>query len=146
MTLFMSIGTDENLPKIVLDTNILISAVGFKGKPREVLELVLNDKIKAFSSSVLLAELEDVISKKFPVLAYNESFILAEIRDKLYIVAPQSSIHAVRDWDDNRVLEAAVEGDCDYIVTGDRDLLDLNSYKKIKIVTAEQFLNKYFVG
>ncbi len=46
----------------------------------------------------------------------------------------------VRDRDDNRVLEAAVEGDCDFIITGDRDLLELCKYKKIKIITPAQFL------
>ncbi|HEX8932007.1 MAG TPA: putative toxin-antitoxin system toxin component, PIN family [Patescibacteria group bacterium] len=48
----------------------------------------------------------------------------------------------VRDIDDNRVLEAAVEGKCQYIITGDADLLDLKIFQSIKIITAEDFLKE----
>ncbi|MBI2040465.1 putative toxin-antitoxin system toxin component, PIN family [Candidatus Microgenomates bacterium] len=55
-------------------------------------------------------------------------------------MAPHETLHILRDEDDNRVLEAAREGNCDFIVTGDQDLLDLGKYKKIKILTSEEFL------
>ena len=55
----------------LLDTNIIISGLGFGGKPREILDLILDDKIKAVTSPILLAELEDVITKKFQKLTYS---------------------------------------------------------------------------
>ena len=52
------------------------------------------------------------------------------------------TINAVRDDDDNRVLEAAVEGKCEYVVTGDEDLLSLQNYGGIKIITPAEFLRE----
>lgn len=137
----MSTGTAKSRFRVILDTNIIISGVGFGGKPRNILKLVLDKKIRAYTSSVLLAELEDVINKKFPELSHNFERINKQIRKRFKIVKPKKSLHIVKDEDDNRVLEAAVEGKCNYIVTGDKELLDLGSFKEIKILTADQFLN-----
>lgn len=125
--------------KIVLDTNILISALGFGGNPRKILGLVLEKRCKAFSSPVLLAELEDVITKKFPKLSHNMERINKQLRKSLKLVKPKTSIHILRDEDDNRVLEAALEGKCDYIITGDKELLRLKVFKSIKILTPNEF-------
>jgi len=56
------------------------------------------------------------------------------------LVEPTHRIDASRDPDDNRVLEAAIAGEADYIVTGDRDLLELGSYEGIRIVTPAEFV------
>ena len=127
--------------KVLLDTNILISALGFGGKPREIFKLVLDKKIKAISSSILLAEFDDVISKKFPKLAIHLSRIQKLFRKNMKIIKPGHSVHVLQDDSDNRVLEAALEGNCDYIVTGDKDLLDLKIYKKIIILKPNDFLS-----
>ena len=129
------------LHRIVIDTNILISAIGFGGKPRETLRLVLDRKLKAVSSPILLAEFEDVISKKFPQLARQLERIMKQLRKKITTVKPRISFHVLKDEPDNRVLEAAIEGKCQYIVTGDKELLELGSFRGIKIVTADTFLN-----
>jgi len=126
--------------KVLLDTNILISALGFGGKPREIFKLVLDKKIKAISSYVLLAEFGDVISKKFPKLAGDLNRIQKQFRKNMKIVKPSHSAHVLKDEPDNRVLEAALEGNCDYIVTGDSDLLNLKIYKNIIILRPNDFL------
>ena len=126
--------------KVTLDTNIIISAIGFGGLPRNILELILVDKIKAVTSNILLAELEDVITKKFPNLAFEFELLNKKIRKNFQIVKPKEHLKVVRDEDDNKVLEAAIEGKCQYIVTGDKDLLELDSFRGIKILTPEQFL------
>ncbi|MDP2632188.1 MAG: putative toxin-antitoxin system toxin component, PIN family [Candidatus Curtissbacteria bacterium] len=136
----MSIGTAANPAKVVLDTNIIISAVGFGGKPRKILQQILDKKIRATTSPVLLAELEDVVTKKFPELKNHFGRINKQIRKKFKVVSPQASVKIVKDEADNRVLEAAIEGECSFIVTGDKQLLDLGSFKGVKIVTAGQFL------
>ena len=136
----MSIGTAANPAKVTLDTNIIISGLGFGGKPRKILHLILDDKIKAVTSPILLAELEDVITKKFQKLTYNIGPINKQIKRKFKIVKPKTSLLVVKDEPDNRVLEAAIEGNCKYIVTGDKELLRLKSYQNVKIVTADQFL------
>lgn len=138
----MSIGTAENPVKIVIDTNIIISAIGFGGKPRKILKLILENKIKAITSPILLAELEEVINKKFPKLADNFEFINRKLRQKFRLVRPRNTVNILKaDPDDNRVLEAAVQGNCKYIVTGDKKLLELSSFKNIQILTTDEFLS-----
>jgi len=133
-------NTDTKKVSVVLDTNILISSIGFGGKPRKILNLALERKLQVISSPLLLAELDDVISKKFPLLAENVKKIHKHLNKRFKIVNPKKSLHIVRDEPDNRVLEAALQGKCQYIVTGDRDLLDIGTYEKIKIVTPNDFL------
>ena len=128
--------------KIVLDTNILISAFIFGGKPRQVLSLVLEGKIQAFTSPLLIAEFFDVVNKKFDLSAEELALTKSQIENKFSTVQPGKTISIVRDDDDNRVLEAALEGGCSYIITGDKDLLDLKTFKNIKIVTPDTFLSE----
>lgn len=130
----------EKPVKIIADTNIIISGLGFGGKPRIILEKIAENQITAFVSPVLLSELEDVVSKKFPKLFVHFGNIQRVIKKKFKLVYPQETITILRDDDDNRVLEAASAGNVSYIVTGDRELLDLGHYKSIKIVAADIFL------
>ena len=137
----MNTGTVINKVKVVLDTNIIISAVGFGGKPRKILQLVLDKRIQAISSPILLAALEDIIVKKFPKLANEFERINKRIRKNFKIVKPKKSLYIIKDEPDNRVLEAAQEGKCQYIITGDKELLSLSSFEYIRIITADEFLN-----
>lgn len=131
---------DANPPKVVLDTNILISAIGFGGIPRNVFQLILDGKIKAIISPILIAELEDVVSKKFPKLEKNFSRIRKSIYKKFKMVHPVITLNILNDYPDNRILEAALEGKCNYLVTGDKELLHLKKYRTIRILTAQEFL------
>lgn len=128
--------------KIILDTNILISAFIFGGKPHQILSLVLEGKIKALTSSVLIAEFFDVVNKKFDLSTEELALTKNLIENKFTTVQPESEITISRDTDDNRILEAALEGKCSYIITGDKDLLDLKIFKNIKIVTPDDFLSE----
>lgn len=127
--------------RAVLDTNVIVSGVIYKGKPRRVLELSLEEKIKAVISPILLAELAETLAKKFSLTSEQVNLTEQEIKDVFEIVYPTETLHIQKDEDDNRVLEAAVEGNCNYIVTGDKELLNLGIFKGIKILTAAQFLN-----
>lgn len=138
----MNLDIRKNPVKVLLDTNVLISAIGFGGKPRQILLLVLEKKIKAVISPILLAEFHEVINKKFPKLAPHLQLMESKIKKTFLIVQPKVSLDIVRDKDDNRVLEAAIQGNCHYIFTGDKDLLDLKIYQEIKIVTSEIFLKE----
>ena len=139
----MNLDIKKNPVKVLLDTNVLISALGFGGKPRQLLQLVLDKKIKSVTSPILLAEFHEVINKKFPQLSFHLKRIENKIKKIFIIVHPKQTVTIVRDIDDNRVIEAAVEGNCQYIITGDADLLDLKSFEKIKIVTVETFLKEH---
>lgn len=62
------------------------------------------------------------------------------IKESFLVINPKINIEVLEDRPDNRVLEAAIEGKCDYIISGDKKLLELASFKGVKIVTANQFL------
>lgn len=128
-------------PRVVLDSNIIISAVVYRGKPRQVLELAFEGNIQAYTSPILLAELTEVLTKKFLLSSEEINLIEQELKEVFEIVHPTKTFHLQKDEDDNRVLEAAVEGKCDFIVTGDKELLQLGSFRAIKIMDADQFLN-----
>ncbi len=126
--------------RAVLDTNILFSALLFGGKPKEIFTAVVEEKLIAVSSPILVEELFESLRKKSALTSFELRIIEEELRVALDLVYPRRAIAVVRDDDDNRVLEAAVAGNCQYIVTGDRDLLDMEKYRKIVIVTPAEFL------
>lgn len=129
-------------PRVVLDSNVIISAVVYKGKPRIILDLAFEQRIETITSPALLVEVMEVLAKKFQLLKEELDLINEEIENDFEIIHPRTALHLVRDEDDNRVLEAALEGDCDYIISGDEDLLNLGQFKNIKIVTPDEFLRE----
>lgn len=139
----MSLDTVRKLHRVVLDTNIIISALVFGGKPEQIYNLVLEKQILVITSPILLAELTEILIKKFKFNAIKMKQLERIIKKHFKLVYPDKIINVVADEDDNRVLEAAIEGKCGYIVTGDKKLLDLGSFKKIEIITADQFLHLF---
>lgn len=138
----MNSDTGENLVRIVLDTNVLVSAILFGGKPEQILRSVIEKKILAVTSPILLSELKEVFSKKFPLREPDFKLTVNNLEKIFRTVQPKKEIKISRDDDDNRVLEVALEGGCNYIITGDSDLLDLATFKNIKIVTPDTFLSQ----
>jgi len=135
----MSIDMGKRRTKVVLDTNVLISAVVYGGKPEEVVRKVLSMQLRAFISPVLRSELEDVLDKRFPLK--NRNRLLKQLKKHFEVVHPNLELRVVRDESDNRVIEAAVAAMCDFIVTGDKDLLGIGQYSGIKIVRPADFLD-----
>ena len=126
----------------MFDTNIFISAFIFGGLPRKLLEIARAGLIKLTTSPVLLDELERKLRRKFN---WDEP-ILAETRNDLEQLCDitsttQSITHIQADPDDDRVLEAAIAGRADYIVSGDKHLLKLGEYEGIRILTVRQFID-----
>lgn len=130
----------------VIDVNVLISAFLFaKSKPRQALDKAQDIGIVLLSDAVL-AELVEVLTRpKF------DRYISREIREQLtnelaqtaLFIEPNEQITECRDAKDNKYLELAIAGQAQCIVTGDRDLLVLNPFRKIPVVTVEQFLTNY---
>lgn len=136
----MSLGMEKRKVRVVLDTNIIFSAIISAGKPREILELVLREKLIGVTSDVLVSELLEILSKKFGYTDNQLEEVKEAVKEAFAWVSPGNELNTVRDRDDNRVIEAAVAGRCDYIVTGDKDLLVLRQYKSIKIVKPKDFV------
>lgn len=126
--------------RVVLDTNVLISALLYGGKPRQVLLLALANNLQGVTSNPLLLELSNILAKKFKVAAEDTNLIDQEIRKNFEVVIPTQILRVLDDEADNRVLEAALAGNCSHIITGDKELLDSVKYKNILIVNPEEFL------
>lgn len=128
--------------RVVLDTNVLISAILFGGPPRELLQHAIQGRLQPVTSARLLDELEELLEGKFgfsPVAAAetrSEFEVLAEV------VEPVEVPKVCRDPDDDEVLVAAVLGGAAVIVTGDRDLLDLGTHQGIEIQLPGVFVRR----
>ncbi len=104
---------------VVLDTNTLVSSLGWSGPPARILDAVLAGQLVLASSPALLAELERVLA--YPKLARvfpDPEGLVARLRTVVYLVEPTFELAVVADEPDNRVLEAAVAVRADAIVTG----------------------------
>lgn len=136
-------GKNNRRLRVLLDTNILISAFQFGGTPLYVFEYVLSKRVIGITSDELIVELLGVFRRKFQL--DDDTIKLAEkkIHRSFRTVTPTISLDVLDDVDDNRVLEAAITGRCDYIVTGDWDLLHLKQYRGIAIVTVGEFLKVF---
>lgn len=129
--------------RVVLDTNVIISSLLFGGRPRELFQLVLDRKIVAVTSDMLLTELFGILTQKFAYSTEQISLFERKFRKYLLMVSPKVQLHVVKDSPDNRVLEAACEGECDFIVTGDKELLALKKFQNTQVVTIVQFLSDF---
>ena len=129
--------------RILLDTNVYISAILFKGKPRQILQELVDERVTAFTSNEILKELEETLSKpKFKLTNDFVQIVLTEIRDitKLISTSPLKNYLDLRDRNDYHILEAAFSAKIDYLITGDKDLLSLKKISEFKIVSPEEFL------
>lgn len=125
---------------VVLDTNVIISALVFGGNPRRVVQLAERRAYTMVSSDAIQNETERVLLEKFRWATAQVVRACAPIWDIAQIVVPQVAVTAAGDPDDNRILECALAGDAAVIVTGDQDLLRLNPYERIRIVSPAEFL------
>jgi putative PIN family toxin of toxin-antitoxin system len=130
--------------KVVLDTNVLISAILFGGKPKKILEKAIHGEIRLCLSEPILEELSGVLRRsKFDYSLEKVQTLLTELTSIADFVNPSQIIRLVlEDPDDNRILECAVEAKASYIITGDFHLLKLSRYRDIEIVNAFTFLEK----
>ena len=127
--------------RIVFDTNVLISAVQFGGLPRLALQLAIQSH-SLLASAALLEEFERVLIHRFKFPAGAAEKVLNEYRQTCKLVHPTALLHVIAaDPSDNRVLECAVYGKADWIVSGDADLLSLKRFRKIPILTVREFVN-----
>lgn len=133
--------------RAVLDTNTLISVVinVAVSVSVEIYRSCKENRFLMITSSEILSELDAVLRRermaKFHQLADQQlQKIVNEIAKVSLIVSGEVKVEVARDPSDDKVISTALAGKADYIVTRDRDLLDLKKYKGIKLVTPEEFM------
>jgi len=135
--------------RIVLDTNIVLSALLWRGTPYRLFEAIRQQPdVQLYSSATLLAELADVLTRPSPTkqlatIGKTAREVTADYLAVVEIVAPATlSAPVSRDPDDDQVLACALAAQADLIVSGDGDLLTLKSFQGVPIVTAAQAVEK----
>lgn len=130
------------MTRVVLDTNVYISALMFGGLPEVVFNLALLQSFTLIISPALLDELDEKLRTKFEVSPEDAEIIRKKLESVAEMVKPDVALRVVEDDpDDNKVLECAVSGKANYIVTGDRHLLKLGEYQEISICSVRRFLD-----
>ena len=132
-------------PVVVYDTNILLSSIGWGGKPGRCLELARQGSVEGLTCTEILQELERKLPIKLNFSMTETTNTIEELQDFLTLVRiPNRLTGVTADPDDDKVIECAVVGAATHIVTGDRKhLLPLRNYLNIQIVTAADFLTQF---
>ena len=128
--------------RVVLDTNVLVSAIVFGGAPRQILESGIAGSIRLCVSESLIRELQAVLRRaKFGFTAQMVQTVVSELTAVSDWVVPEKHHDLIAaDPADNEVLDCAVAAEADYIVTGDSHLLRLGKCGEVGIVTPEAFI------
>ena len=127
--------------RVVFDTNILVSALVFPGGQGDAaLRRIIAGRDLLVMSKAILDELLDVLSRKFARDAEELAHVAVFFSELAMIVAPRRRLRVVQDDPDNRILECALAGRAEAIVTGDKALLALKSFRNIPVVTLRSYL------
>jgi putative PIN family toxin of toxin-antitoxin system len=135
--------------RITLDTNVLISShLDPGGSADQVMQLVKERKVELILSRFILNELARILTEKFDLPAQAVQRAVARVERLATIVDPQAAIDIIKaKADDNRILECAVSGQVDYLITGDKKhILPLGSIEGIPIITITEFHKRYQTG
>jgi uncharacterized protein len=128
--------------KVTLDTNILVSALGWMGNPNRILQKVIDGEIELYLSNEQFKELARVLDyPKFGFTEDQKSRFKALIPAIATLVEPSRKVELIKeDPSDNVILECAEVAQVDVIVSGDSHLLSLGKFGKAKIMKASEFV------
>ena len=133
--------------RVVADTNVFISALMFGGLPGSFLDLAFLRSFLLLTSPALLDELDEKLRLRFGLSPEDADLVRARLQSSALVVKPAMILDVIKDDpDDNRVLECALAGEADYMVSGDRHLLKFGSYEGIPILTVRQFMDAVEAG
>jgi uncharacterized protein len=128
--------------RLVLDTNTVVSGLLWGGNPGQIMDAGFAGRVNFISSPALLCELTEVLSRRKFAVPLAKRGISADRLMIAYaalvrIVVPAQVIRVVeRDPDDDDVIAAAFHGRADFVVSGDKDILEIGEWRGIKMVNA----------
>jgi len=136
------------MQRIVIDTNVIVSSLIQRGYPNLIInDLFIEQKFMLCISDELMAEYYEVLARpkfsKFPDFFIRAETLLVEIASKAKKFTPTISLDLISDDDDNMVIELAHECLADFIITGNTTDFTFPMYRQTKIVTPNEYWNKY---
>lgn len=127
--------------KVVFDTNILVSALVFPGGRGEAaLQRIIEERDRLVISQPIIDELLGILGRKFSRDREELAHVAVFLAELGAMVKPRQRLQVVADEPDNRILECAVTGRADVIVTGDKALLELGEHDGVKIISLRAYL------
>lgn len=128
--------------RVVLDSNVYISAFLFGGHPRSILEKIISGQIIGMVSAAILDEVQEVLQRpKFGLTDATVMALISELQELCTVVMSTKAVRAIADDpDDNRILECAFAAEADVIVSGDAHVLELGQWRGISIRSPAAFI------
>jgi putative PIN family toxin of toxin-antitoxin system len=134
--------------KVILDTNVFVSGVFFRGPPYEILESWRDGKIQLVVSPEILEEYQrvgEVLAKQFSNVELAPVIDLLAVEAKL-VLPPRLPEQVCTDPDDDKFLACALTSKTKFVISGDKHLLGVSSYRGIRIVRPRKFVERYRTG
>jgi putative PIN family toxin of toxin-antitoxin system len=128
--------------RVVFDTNVYISAYGFGGKPAELMRAAIVGEFELVTSPAILTEVAEKLETVLKFDREHTEDVVRQISRIATIVRPTERLSVVTDDADNRILEAAVDSQADFIVSGDRHLLDVKEWQGVRVLRVAEFLGR----
>jgi len=127
--------------RVVFDTNIFISAFVIPGSLAEKAILkIIEEKDSLLISTDIIKEVLSVLSSKFGRDREGLSHVAVTLSELAELVKPARRVKILKDEPDNRILECAIYGEADLLVTGDKKILQLRAHKGVKIISLKEYL------
>ncbi len=132
--------------KVVLDTNVWVSAILWGGLPAKIVSLAEKKSIEIILSEEILREINRILGYNRLREVYEQAGVSKDALMSIIVTIGRlvdvvTRLNVVPEDDsDNRILECALDGDAEYVVTGDRHLLRLRNFKKVKILSVREFI------
>lgn len=127
--------------RVVFDTNIFISGLVIPGSLAEkAIFKIIEGKDSLLISKDIINEVLSVLSSKFERDREALSHVAVTLTEIAELVKPSKRIKIFKDEPDNRILECAICGEADFLVTGDKKMLQLSEYKGVKIISLKEYL------
>ena len=128
--------------KIVLDTNVIIDGIKDDySYEKQIIDAVRKGEIEAYANHQTLSENKLIMKRLIENPEYERE--INDLLSQINHVVNRHNINIVRDPEDNKILESAVEAGAEYLVTRDNDLLSLEKYEGVQIVNPSQFWVRY---
>lgn len=139
--------TDVEEARVVLDTNVLVSGLFWRGNSHRILLACKSNKLHLITSPELLQEFKAVLEReeKFGLSQEEIEKIVESVAKLAEMVFPNKRLKTIKNHPaDNRLLECAEEGEADYIISGDKHLTALRKFKGVKILSPAEAIKLLF--